>query len=142
MTPTEVIRVLKTSRLRGRGGAGFPCGMKWEFARAAEGDRKIVICNADEGEPGTFKDRVLLTELADRIFAGMTIAGYAIGAAEGIVYLRYRVRLLQAVPRERAGDPPSRRLVGKEHCRQARVTISTSAFSLVPVPTSAARKRR
>jgi [NiFe] hydrogenase diaphorase moiety large subunit len=88
MNPAEVIRVIKTSRLRGRGGAGFPCGMKWEFARAAEGDRKIVICNADEGEPGTFKDRVLLTELADRIFAGMTIAGYAIGAAEGIVYLR------------------------------------------------------
>ena len=74
--------------------------MKWEFARAAEGDRKIVICNADEGEPGTFKDRVLLTELADRIFAGMTIAGYAIGAAEGIVYLRAEYAYLIAFPRE------------------------------------------
>ena len=88
MSPAEVIRVIKTSRLRGRGGAGFPCGTKWGFARAAEGERKIVICNADEGEPGTFKDRVLLTQLADRVFAGMTIAGYAIGAAEGMVYLR------------------------------------------------------
>ena len=88
MTPAEVIRAIKTARLRGRGGAGFPCGMKWEFARAADGERKIVICNADEGEPGTFKDRVLLTERADRIFAGMTIAGYAVGAAEGIMYLR------------------------------------------------------
>jgi [NiFe] hydrogenase diaphorase moiety large subunit len=88
MTPVEVIRAMKTSRLRGRGGAGFPAGLKWEFTRAAVGDRKYILCNADEGEPGTFKDRVLLTELPDRIFAGMTIAGYAIGAQNGIVYLR------------------------------------------------------
>ncbi len=88
MSPAEVIRAVKTARLRGRGGAGFPTGMKWEFAREAEGDRKFVICNADEGEPGTFKDRVLLTERADRVFAGMTIAAYAIGASEGVVYLR------------------------------------------------------
>jgi [NiFe] hydrogenase diaphorase moiety large subunit len=88
MSPVEVIRAVKTARLRGRGGAGFPTGMKWEFAREAEGDRKFVICNADEGEPGTFKDRVLLTERADRVFAGMTIAAYAIGATEGVLYLR------------------------------------------------------
>ena len=88
MTPTEVIRGLKTARLRGRGGAGFPCGMKWDFARAADGKSKYVICNADEGEPGTFKDRVLLTELPDRIFSGMTIGGYAIGAEHGLMYLR------------------------------------------------------
>ena len=88
MTPAEVIRALKTARLRGRGGAGFPTGMKWEYARAATGDKKVVLCNADEGEPGTFKDRVILTERADRVFAGMTIAGYAVGADEGILYLR------------------------------------------------------
>jgi [NiFe] hydrogenase diaphorase moiety large subunit len=88
LSPREVIREVKTARLRGRGGAGFPCGMKWEFTRAAERDDKIVICNADEGEPGTFKDRVLLTEFPDRVFAGMTIAGYAIGADDGILYLR------------------------------------------------------
>ncbi len=88
MSPAEVIRTIKTARLRGRGGAGFPTGMKWEFCRAAEGARKVVVCNADEGEPGTFKDRVLLTERADRVFAGMTIAAYAIGADEGILYLR------------------------------------------------------
>ena len=88
ISPAEVIRAVKTARLRGRGGAGFPAGMKWEFTRAAPGARKFVICNADEGEPGTFKDRVLLTELPDRVFAGMTIAGYAIGAREGILYLR------------------------------------------------------
>jgi len=88
MRPAEVIRSVKTSRLRGRGGAGFPCGLKWEFTRGAEGERKFVLCNADEGEPGTFKDRVILTERPDRVFAGMTIAGYAIGAEQGILYLR------------------------------------------------------
>jgi [NiFe] hydrogenase diaphorase moiety large subunit len=62
MSPVEVIRAVKTARLRGRGGAGFPTGMKWEFTRGAEGEKKCVVCNADEGEPGTFKDRVLLTE--------------------------------------------------------------------------------
>jgi len=88
MTPAEVIRSIKTARLRGRGGAGFPTGMKWEFTHAAEGDKKFVICNADEGEPGTFKDRVLLTECSDMLFEGMTIAGYAIGSDTGILYLR------------------------------------------------------
>jgi len=88
VSPAEVINEVTNARLRGRGGAGFPCGMKWKFARAAEGERRFVICNADEGEPGTFKDRVLLTEQPDLLFEGMTIAGYAIGAGEGILYLR------------------------------------------------------
>jgi [NiFe] hydrogenase diaphorase moiety large subunit len=88
ISPMEVIRAVKAARLRGRGGAGFPTGMKWEFARAAPGERKYIVCNADEGEPGTFKDRVLLTERPERVFAGMTIAGYAVGADEGILYLR------------------------------------------------------
>ena len=95
ISPKEVIRAIKTARLRGRGGAGFPTGMKWEFARNAPGDSKYVICNADEGEPGTFKDRVLLTERSDRLFAGMTIAGYAIGAANGILYLRAEYEYLR-----------------------------------------------
>ncbi len=96
MSPAEVIRTIKTARLRGRGGAGFPTGMKWEFCRAAEGTQRYVLGNADEGEPGTFKDRVLLTERADRVFAGMTIAGYAIGASEGILYLRGEYAYLRA----------------------------------------------
>jgi [NiFe] hydrogenase diaphorase moiety large subunit len=96
VSPVEVIRAVKAARLRGRGGAGFPAGMKWEFARAARGQRKFVFCNADEGEPGTFKDRVILTERPDRVFAGMTIAGYAIGAAEGVVYLRAEYAYLRA----------------------------------------------
>ncbi len=88
LTPAEVIRNVKTARLRGRGGAGFPTGMKWEFTRAARGETRYVVCNADEGEPGTFKDRVILTECPDLMFEGMTIGGYAVGAQEGILYLR------------------------------------------------------
>ncbi|MDX9758993.1 MAG: NAD(P)H-dependent oxidoreductase subunit E [Bacteroidota bacterium] len=88
MSPNEVIRDVKTARLRGRGGAGFPTGMKWDFTRGAAGDRKFVVCNADEGEPGTFKDRVILTERPELLIEGMAIAGYAIGAREGIIYLR------------------------------------------------------
>lgn len=88
MSPAEVIRTVKTARLRGRGGAGFPTGIKWEYTRAAPGQPKYVVCNADEGEPGTFKDRVILTECPELAFEGMVIAGYAIGANEGLVYLR------------------------------------------------------
>jgi len=107
MSPREVIRDLKTARLRGRGGAGFPAGMKWEFTRAAAGPR-TVICNGDEGEPGTFKDRVLFTERADLLFEGMTIAAYAMGAATGILYLRgeyaYLWAYLEQVLNQRRAD--------------------------------------
>ncbi len=96
MSPVEVIRDVKTARLRGRGGAGFPTGMKWDFTRAAEGDKKYVLCNADEGEPGTFKDRVILTERAEWMLEGMAISGYAIGAQEGIIYLRGEYAYLKA----------------------------------------------
>lgn len=86
--PADIIGIMEASGLKGRGGAGFPTSMKWNFAAAAKAGKKYVICNADEGEPGTFKDRVILTDHADTVFDGMTIAGKAIGAAEGILYLR------------------------------------------------------
>ena len=92
--PEDIIAEIKNAKLRGRGGAGFPTGMKWEFCRSNPGERRIVICNADEGEPGTFKDRALLAECADLMFEGMTIAGYAIGSDTGIVYLRGEYRYL------------------------------------------------
>lgn len=88
MSPKEVIDEMNKSRVRGRGGAGFPLAMKWDFCRKAEGDEHYVICNGDEGEPGTFKDRVILTECPDLMFEGLTIAGYAVGAKEGFLYLR------------------------------------------------------
>ena len=94
--PSAVIEEVKHSGLRGRGGAGFPTGVKWELARAVEGGQLYVFCNADEGEPGTFKDRVLLTERPDQVFEGMTIAAYAMGAKEGIVYLRAEYAYLRA----------------------------------------------
>jgi len=88
MTPEQVIEEVKISNLRGRGGAGFPTGMKWDFTRQAKGDKKYIVCNGDEGEPGTFKDRVIFTEIPEMMFEGMAIAGYAIGADEGLLYLR------------------------------------------------------
>ena len=88
MKRMEIISQVRESGLRGRGGAGFPTGMKWNFAALAQDSEKYVVCNADEGEPGTFKDRVLLSEHADLVFEGMTICGLAIGAKTGILYLR------------------------------------------------------
>jgi len=93
MTPEEVIREVKNSGLRGRGGAGFPTGLKWEFTRNSPGDEKYILCNADEGEPGTFKDRLILEGDPYRIVEGMTIAGYAIGARVGYIYIRGEYKL-------------------------------------------------
>jgi [NiFe] hydrogenase diaphorase moiety large subunit len=95
MKPEEIVEIMKESSLRGRGGAGFPTGMKWEFAIKAKGDEKYVMANADEGEPGTFKERVLLTELPHLLIEGMIIAGYTIKAKEGIIYLRYEYQYLK-----------------------------------------------
>ncbi len=95
MTPEQVIDELKKSNIRGRGGAGFPTGLKWEFCRNASGERKFILCNADEGEPGTFKDRVILTERPRLLFEGMVVAGYAVGATEGILYIRHEYKYLQ-----------------------------------------------
>ncbi len=84
----DILFELKDSKLKGRGGAGFPVSTKWMLAAAAISDEKFIICNADEGEPGTFKDRVLLVEYPELVFEGMVIAAYTIGAKKGIVYLR------------------------------------------------------
>ncbi|HRS02249.1 MAG TPA: NADH-ubiquinone oxidoreductase-F iron-sulfur binding region domain-containing protein [Bacteroidota bacterium] len=88
MTPDDILLTVKNSILKGRGGAGFPAGVKWVAAAATPSDKKYVVCNADEGEPGTFKDRVLLTEFTEQVYNGMIICGYSIGAHYGFVYLR------------------------------------------------------
>jgi len=88
MTPEQVIEEVKASGLRGRGGAGFPCGLKWELAKKAGGEAKYVICNADEGEVGTFKDRYILENDPFTLIEGIAIAAYAIGAEQGYIYLR------------------------------------------------------
>ena len=88
MTPAEVIDVMKKSGLRGRGGAGFPTGMKWQFAAANQADQKYVVCNADEGDPGAFMDRSVLEGDPHAVLEAMAIAGYAIGASKGYIYVR------------------------------------------------------
>jgi [NiFe] hydrogenase diaphorase moiety large subunit len=88
MAPDAVVDEIARSGLRGRGGAGFPTGLKWRLTRQAAGETRYVVCNADEGEPGTFKDRVLLAEMPELVFDGLAIAGHALGAAAGFVYLR------------------------------------------------------
>jgi [NiFe] hydrogenase diaphorase moiety large subunit len=87
-TREDILFELREAKLKGRGGAGFPTATKWTIVAAAIADTKYIICNADEGEPGTFKDRVLLLEYPELVFEGMVIAGYTIGAKHGIVYLR------------------------------------------------------
>ena len=108
MSQDDVIEEVKVAKLRGRGGAGFPTGMKWDFCKRAQGNKHYVFCNADEGEPGTFTDRVLLTETPDLVFEGMTVAGYAIGSDEGVLYLRheysYLVAFLEDVLAKRRAD--------------------------------------
>lgn len=95
----DILFELKASGLKGRGGAGFPTSTKWMLTAAAKSDEKFLVCNADEGEPGTFKDRVLLTEYPELVFDGMVVGGYTIGAKKGIVYLRgeyeYMFKFLQ-----------------------------------------------
>lgn len=85
---SEIIEIIKTSGLRGRGGAGFPAGIKWEATKNAESDTKYVVCNADEGDPGAFMDRAILEGDPHRVIEAMAITGYAIGAKEGIIYIR------------------------------------------------------
>ena len=86
--PQDILMETRESNLKGRGGAGFPTGTKWMLAAASLANKKYVVCNADEGEPGTFKDRVLLSDFPDLVFEGMVISGYAIGAQKGFMYLR------------------------------------------------------
>jgi [NiFe] hydrogenase diaphorase moiety large subunit len=88
MTPDQVIETVTASGLKGRGGAGFPTGLKWRLTRKAAGAQHYIVCNADEGEPGTFKDRMLLEQFPDLVIDGMTIAGHALGGGEGLLYLR------------------------------------------------------
>ena len=111
-TPDEVIEDIKISGLRGRGGAGFLTGLKWELTRQSLGSDKFILCNADEGEPGTFKDRVLLTERADLVLEGMTVAAYAIGAETGIIYLRGEYGYLREFLEEKINHRRAAHLLG------------------------------
>ncbi len=96
ISPEGVIATIKNSGIRGRGGAGFPTGLKWEYCRRVPAENRYIFCNADEGEPGTFKDRVILTEKPRLVVEGMTLAAYAVGATRGILYVRHEYRYMKA----------------------------------------------
>jgi len=133
MSPEDVIEEINKSKLRGRGGAGFPTGMKWSFCRKAKGTH-YIICNADEGEPGTFKDRLILTEQADLLFEGMTIGGYAIGATEGLLYLRAEYGYLashleQVLARRRRNGLLGKSICGREDFNfDIRIQLGAGAY--------------
>ncbi|MCU0457755.1 MAG: NADH-quinone oxidoreductase subunit L [Bacteroidales bacterium] len=94
MTSDEIIKEILDSGLKGRGGAGFPTGLKWKYTAAEKEPEKYIVCNADEGEPGTFKDREILDRAASKVYAGMAMAGKAMGSKKGFIYLRGEYRFL------------------------------------------------
>ena len=104
MTPDQIIEEVKKSGIRGRGGAGFPTGLKWQFCKQAPGDQKYIMCNADEGDPGAFMDRSQLEGDPQSVIEGMAIGARAIGADKGIIYCRAEYPL--AIERVEPGDRP------------------------------------
>ncbi|MCX7976686.1 MAG: NADH-quinone oxidoreductase subunit NuoF, partial [Bellilinea sp.] len=113
MTPAEVIEEVKKSGLRGRGGAGFPTGTKWGFVAREKSDKKYIICNADESEPGTFKDRLILEGDPHSMIEAMAIAGYAVGADEGYIYVRGEYLLAQERLKKAIQDAHEMGFLGK-----------------------------
>jgi NADH-quinone oxidoreductase subunit F len=133
MAPGEVIREVESSGLRGRGGAGFPTGKKWAMARRAGGEEKIVICNADEGDPGAYMDRTILESNPHQILEGMAICAYAIGAQKGIVYVRAEYPLavrtvLQAVEQAKELGLLGRGILGSAFHFEIEVFQGSGAF--------------
>jgi NADH-quinone oxidoreductase subunit F len=113
MTPSEVIATVKASGIQGRGGAAYDTGKKWRQAAEVPGDDKVVICNADEGEPCTFKDRAVLENDPFRLIEGMAIAGYAVGAQNGYIYLREEYRHLRPLLLSAIEQSKSQNLIGQ-----------------------------
>ncbi|MDA3847254.1 MAG: FAD-dependent oxidoreductase [Vallitaleaceae bacterium] len=132
-SPEETINRIKRSGLRGRGGGGFPTGLKWELARRSVSDEKFVICNADEGDPGAFMDRSLLEGDPHTIIEGMAIAGHAIGSSKGYVYVRAEYplaieRLEEAIKNARAVELLSDNIFGSGFSFDIEVRIGAGAF--------------
>jgi NADH-quinone oxidoreductase subunit F len=118
MQPLEVIGEVKKAKLLGRGGAAYPAGSKWEHLHSIPETPKYIVCNADEGEPGTFKDRLLMSKLPYKLLEGITIAGYVFGAKAGYIYVRgeYRKiqrRLLEAIAKAKAANLLGQNILGK-----------------------------
>ncbi len=132
-SPQEVIDIVKQSGLRGRGGAGFPAGLKWEFTAKANGSPKYVVCNADEGDPGAFMDRSTLEGDPHRVLEGMIVSGYAVGAALGYVYVRAEYplavsRLRKAIEQARGLGLLGERILGTDFSFDIDIRLGAGAF--------------
>jgi len=133
MTPEETLEEVKKSGLRGRGGAGFPTGRKWEFAKMAPGDKKYIICNADEGDPGAFMDRSVLEGDPHAIVEGMLIGAYVIGADEGYIYCRAEYplaikRLINAIKQAEEMGLLGDNIMGTDFCFHLHIKEGAGAF--------------
>jgi len=133
MTPEQIIEEVKASGIGGRGGAGFPTWFKWNAARASHGEKKYVICNADEGDPGAFMDRAVIEGDPHAVIEGMLVAAYAIGADEGIVYVRAEyplaiVRLELALRQARERGLLGKNIFGSDFCFDIRIKAGAGAF--------------
>jgi NADH-quinone oxidoreductase subunit F len=133
MTPAEVVETVRRSGLRGRGGAGFPTGVKWDLCRRAAGEKKYIVCNADEGDPGAFMDRSILEGDPHTVIEGMMIGAYAIGASQGFVYLRaeYPIavqRLTDAIEQARDAGLLGVPLFGSDFFFDLEIRIGAGAF--------------
>lgn len=133
LTPEEVVRQVKEAGLRGRGGGGFPTGMKWETAARQQNPDKYIICNADEGDPGAFMDRSILEGDPHAVLEGMAIAGYAVGASQGVIYVRaeYPIavkRILKAIEQAREYGLLGNRLFGTAFSFDIEVRLGAGAF--------------
>ena len=133
MTPEQLIAEMKASGLRGRGGAGFPTGLKWEFASKSVADQKYVCCNADEGDPGAFMDRSILEGDPHSVIEAMAIAGYAIGATQGYIYIRaeYPIaveRLRIAIDQAREYGLLGKNIFGTDFCFDLDIRLGAGAF--------------
>src|SRR5246127_3156581 len=113
MQPDEIINEVKTSNLRGRGGAGFPTGMKWSFVPKQSDKPKYILVNGDESEPGTCKDRLILEHDPHAVIEGVVIAGLAVGAKTGYIYIRGEYRYLSEIMQKALRDAYARGLLGK-----------------------------
>jgi [NiFe] hydrogenase diaphorase moiety large subunit len=133
MKRSEIIDEIVKSGLKGRGGAGFPTGIKWNLTASANSDCKFVVCNADEGEPGTFKDRTLMARYADLLFSAMTLAGYAVGAKKGYLYLRgeyayVRDQLDKILDERRKNNLLGAKVCGKDFSFDIEIRMGAGAY--------------
>lgn len=133
MDPDDVIEEIKNSKLRGRGGAGFPTGIKWELCRKAPGSPKYVICNADEGDPGAFMDRALLESNPHQMLEGLIIAAYAVGASQGYIYVRAEyplavTRLQTALDQARSKGLLGDSILGSDFSFNVKIFQGSGAF--------------